>query len=255
MAGTRTSPSVFDDLADEWTRLADDPSTAFRFRRWSRRFPVLAPHGSLAALVVWCRDRTVDPALRDRAQISLATLSVEGDELAARALLEAVTPALHRMVESLSWIGESRADRAQLVVAAAWEQIRTYPVVRRPAKVVPNILADTRKGLCRSPGNGRPPDTDLSLVPDAAAERPDSATIELWRLLSDAVADGILSPSAAALIARSRIFDEPVERLGADGEPAQTVRRRRLRAETVLRSAVAVVPPSGSNRDRFEGAD
>jgi len=246
-----TSPTLFALLDDDWTALAPTPLPV----RWHDD-AALAAHQTLADLVA-VTERRADPAASDRVLAALVRRAADepADELAARTLLQMLLPGAKALARRLVWLGDP-AERAAAVIAGLYEQIRTYPFERRPARVAANLLGDTRQRLLHAAGASAGADggrvVELSLeelaeqggLPEpagaaamAGAPEPSPAE-ELLALLAWAVDDGHLTGAQARLIGESRIADIPCEELGAAaGLRAHSLRRRRQRAEHILRHA------------------
>ncbi|MGH9266842.1 MAG: hypothetical protein ACRD0D_01560, partial [Acidimicrobiales bacterium] len=146
-----------------------------------------------------------------------------------------MAPGARRLARALWWLGPP-GERAAAVVGALWERIRTYPYERRPAKVAANLLADTRQRLLRShrvlPGEAVGVDA-LAGLPAGPATG--CAGEELVDLLVWAVGAGHLDARQASLIAATRLGGtEPAALARDEGLEAQSLRRRRQRAERHL---------------------
>lgn len=109
---------------------------------WSRRWECLAPCADLAACIVRPRGRC------DEVLGALVTASREGDDVAGRAILQALLPAMVRMAE------RDRAAGLSDYLGQLWCRIRTYPLERRPAKIANNLELDTLKSVCRERAGG-----------------------------------------------------------------------------------------------------
>jgi len=251
MPGPVPSPTVFALLDTEWaTTLAPTPLPA----RWHRQ-PALAPHHALDDLLRATEQRG-DPVQSDQILAALAALAADPSEpapLAARTLLQMLLPGAKALARRLGWLGDP-AERAAAVTACLYEQIRAYPIQRRPARIAANLLADTQQRLLRAnPGvrraHRRAQEVSLDAlaalgepaVPPVPAEPPDPSPSEaLLGLLAWAVSDGHLTAAQASLIGQSRIADVPCQQLGAGvGLGAHSLRRRRQRAEQALARAAS----------------
>jgi len=238
MPGPVPSPTVFALLDAEWATLARTLVPAC----WHDQ-PALAPHRTLADLLQ-VTERRGDPAQSDHVLAALAGLaahSANPHPLAGRTLLQMLLPGAKALARRLAWLGDP-AERAAAVTACLYEQIRAYPIARRPARIAANLLADTHQRLLRA--NPRAPHRqaqEVSLdalvalgepaVPPAAAVDPSPAEA-LLGLLAWAVNGGHLTPAQARLIGQSRIADVPCQQLGAGaGLAAHSLRRRRQRPE------------------------
>jgi hypothetical protein len=71
--------------------------------------------------------------------------------VAARALLQALVPGLHRLART---VGGGSDEAAAELVALAWARIVTYPFERRPGRVAANVLLDVRKTYLREHRGG-----------------------------------------------------------------------------------------------------
>jgi len=248
-----TTQTLFALLDADWATLAPTPLPA----RW-RDDPALAAHDTLADLVA-VTERRADPAASDRILAALVRRAGDddaddvADDLAARTLLQMLLPGAKALARRLLWLGDP-AERAAAVVACLYEQIRTYPFRRRPARVAANLLGDTRQRLLHaartSAGSGGVTELSLEdLAEQGGLPEPATATAlatglepspaeELLALLAWAVDDGHLTGAQARLIGQSRIADTPCEELGAAaGLGAHSLRRRRQRAEHALMHA------------------
>ncbi|HEX9344186.1 MAG TPA: hypothetical protein VF995_11300, partial [Actinomycetota bacterium] len=273
------SPTVFALLDAEWATLARAPIPL----RW-RHHPALAlpdAAGRTSTLsdLLQITERRDDPAASDQILAALAQLTrgnPDDDDthapLAARTLLQTLLPGAKALARRLTWLGDP-PERAAAVTATLYEQIRSYPIQRRPARIAANLLADTHQRLLRhasasasasGSGSGAPhrrqgcgggatmalpvvsldelaAHGDAMLPAPAPSQRQPSPAEELLALLAWAVHGGWLTPAQATLIGQSRIADIPCEELGAQaGLGAHSLRRRRQRAEQALgRAATA----------------
>jgi hypothetical protein len=256
-----TRPTMFALLESEWTELAPTPVPA----GW-RQDAALASHRTLADLVA-VTERRGDPAGSDRVLAALARRAsdTQADALAARTLLQMLLPGAKALARRLQWLGDA-GERAADVIACLYEQIRTYPYQRRPARIAANLLCDTRQRLLRAAfasragaaRGGQPVEVSIeSLAEQGVPLEPPAADPssgeELLALLSWAVRCGHLTGAQARLIGQSRIAGSSCEELGAAaGLGAHSLRRRRQRAEHALREAARVggapavpLPPPG----------
>jgi hypothetical protein len=234
--------TLFTQLEFDWTALAADPAANDRLAAWRGEDSALAALGDLSAVRAAAHDRT-DPAAADQVLAALARRAPT-DDLAARVLLYLLLPGTKALANRLWWLDDT-SERASAAVAAVYERVRTYPYSRRPARIAANILADARQQLTRRAGPDHRATAVLSLdaEPDAwlpvwQAPEPTPGE-ELLSLLRWAVRTGHLSAEQGRLIAASRVADVPCEELGAEvGLGAHSLRRRRQRAESVLRDRV-----------------
>jgi len=219
--------SLFDLLDREWEGLGAD-------RRAAARLPEILEIAGGASCLEGVRQwtRAADPGSADRVLLALAARSVEGDQLAGRVLLQLLLPGVRSLARRWWALGTVR-EREAAAVAAVFDRIRSYPIVRRPGKVAANILLDAGALLRRQVHDSRAL-VSLELVGDAPRTAPlTHPALELAEVLREAVSDGIISDDDASLIAASRIADIAHER----GFALRTVQKHRHAAETALATA------------------
>lgn len=249
MPSTRT---LFDLLEREWPQLERSLSARSALRRWGSEDPALDfDHlGDLVAFAGGANARRGDGAT-DPVLAALARRAASED-LAARVLLQLLLPGLKALARRYQWMGGAE-EAAAAVVVAAYERIRSYPIERRPSRIAVNVVEDTRSHLWRraqregleapaaAAGNpGLEVGERCDLVDPGASVEERACEQELPELLAWALAEGHLSQEAVELIAQTRAHEVPIDELcQLTGQSAQTVRRRRLRAENQLRAAVA----------------
>lgn len=226
--------SIFAGLYQEWDRLVTTPTATTTLRRWGNEDPNLAGLGTMAELVDAAHSRT-DPARSNDILFALARRAGT-DSLAARTLLQLMLPGLYALTRRCRRLGPFD-DRASMVLATAFERIRTYPLTR-PGRVATNIMLDTMRRVYDAARVQDRLDDHDNLDPDEQGpER--SETGELLELLAWARERGHLSSEAASLIALVRVVEVPVvDLVGRFGNDPQSIRRRRQRAEGRLREAV-----------------
>ncbi|MDP1805927.1 MAG: hypothetical protein Q8K72_12220 [Acidimicrobiales bacterium] len=232
--------STFADLCREWASLAHSPATTRDLARWGSSDPILGRFTTMAELVTFV-ERRGSPGASDAVLAALARRAPD-DQLAARALLQLLLPALCGLARRHRWIGDVD-ERAQTVVAVAYERIRTYPFERRPHRIAANVVWDTTQRLLaeRERHRRQPPLAGREGPGECVAPTPgESATEELLELLSWARRHGHLSPQAIRLIALTRVADvAPAQLVPEFGSDPSNVRRRRNRAEWHLRAVAA----------------
>lgn len=219
---------VFTSLSEEWATLTRAPATRARYRRWQEADHRFNRWGTLEELINFAQRRG-DPAASDRALALLAHRSPT-DELAARALLQALLPGLRAIVVQHHWLTD-HDELAASTIALAWERIRTYPFTNRPRRVAANILRDTAHRLRRA---HRREETVSTAVDTVQSEDGGYRTIDLLDL-----AQRNLDRDGLALVLRTRVGGEEVTSLSAEmGCTAPALRERRRRAEQKLRAAI-----------------
>ena len=230
-----------DVLGDEWVELSGSGAAVRALAEWGD--PALDGSADLRDVVAAIQRRG-RPEESDR--MLLALLRRAGtDNLAALAVLQALMPGLKTLMVAYQLTGEPE-EVATAVVEAAFERIRRYPCDRRPARVAANLLADTKQVLWRDGCRERrlrlasEPLTDDVEERVGATSAASAATDELVGLVRDAVRDERLPVEDARLILLTRVLDVSVADLAAAaGAKAQTVRKRRRRAEAQLATSIA----------------
>jgi hypothetical protein len=224
--------NVFTALDCEWERLASSRAIA-------RRLPdVCRTAGGARTLAEVQRYvRRSDPAEADQVLLALVARAIEGDDLAARALLQLLLPGTRSLARRWWALGD-RDERAAAAVAAVYQRIRRYPLDRRPGRVAANVLMDAARDLRNAVPRPDAPATEPR--PDERAAPVPHPGVELTEVLCDAVHEGVLAPAEASLIARSRIAGHRLSELSADqGIPERTLFAHRQRAERRLATAYA----------------
>ena len=235
---------VVSRLEHEWAAL----QTPLRFRllAWARHEPVLARFGSPIELIRFLRSRD-QWAEKDAALAALIRLA-RVEPLAARVMLEAVFPGLKRLAERVILNARDRDEWWQLLLAHAWEQIRTYPLGRPPSRIAANLLLETRRAALRAFATERAPravDRGDPLLPDATAAK--GGDVEA--LLARAVSAHAISSEEAELILRTRIDGVSVAAVAGEvGAPYMTVYMRRHRAERRLAFFLGQRPVKNAGR-------
>jgi hypothetical protein len=228
--------SVFELLDAEWVRLGGSRGAG---RRLHGVRELAGGAGTIAEVERYVRSAAPEDA--DRVLLALVGLAVEGDEVAARVLLQLLLPGTRNLARRWWALGD-HDERAAAAVGAVYGRIRTYPLARRPGRVAANILMDAARDLRRAvPRVVATPSSDVAAQADRQPDEPPAhAALELAEVLKDAVADGLLEAQDAQLIARSRIAGHRVadiarhHRLGT-----RALWDRRQRAEARLATAFA----------------
>jgi hypothetical protein len=217
--------SLFDRLDRDWQRLASSRTAAAALPE------VLYEAGARDLAGVRHRTETGGPAAADRILALLAARAVEGDELAARVLLQLLLPGARRLARKW-WALGSEAEREAAAVAAVYDRIRCYPIARRPAKIAANVLLDAAELLRRQvPSNG-----DAFIFERVAVEEAEShPAVELLQIVRDAVAKDLIRRDDAELVVASRIAGRRMADLARErGAAVRTLQKHRKRAERVL---------------------
>jgi hypothetical protein len=238
---------LFDRLSGEWAELVASGGARAAARHWAAAYPCLAGAPDLAGLLD--RIDRASAAESDALLLALIRLTHSGQQLAGRAVLQAMLPKLARM----RWTGARgdergwRPDEAEgHLVGAFWEVLMTYPTARRPRKVAANLALDTLRAVTttRHPTRELPvADADTvvrAAVTDSAPVGGPGATIrdEAWALLQEAARDRLVPPDVVRFLATVHLL--PVEQWGDDltAMSPEALRQRRSRATRRLRAAV-----------------
>ena len=233
--------TLFTDLETEWRVLGASLPSVVTLRTWARGDQVLEVFEDLHEVVRFAQ-RSTDRSGAEQVLACLASRA-PSDPLAARTVLHVVFHGLIRIAAAFRGAARSDEEAASMVVAAAYERIRTYPIERRPHSIAPNILLDTRQGVSRSLFRRRVAEegtADIGRLAVAAAGA--SAADELVGLVDEAVRTRKLRVDDARLIVLTRVAGMTTAELAAEGGCAvQTLRRRRQRAEAALAAAVRCV--------------
>jgi len=161
-------------------------------------------------------------------------------------LLQILRPGLRNLGRRLA-LGGSFDDVDHELLALAWEQIRTYPIDRRPAAVAANVLLDVRKRYVRAVVEPdrlrveRLTDDRWPTAPSAEHEALDAFAPSLHRArerLVKAVDRGSISAMSAVVVWRTRVQQHEDAEVAAEmGVDVRTLQRRRQRAERALGKA------------------
>ena len=223
---------VVDALEREWDALASGALTQ-RLRQWAEEEPALAPFATAQLLLRSLRRLRGQHDL-ENAILAALLRQARTDPLAARVVLQALLPGLKGLAGRLLLEAGEREELWSLLLARAWEEIRTYPLEQRPRRIAANLLLDTAHATLAELANERarraPRDATAANTPAA------SEVGEVEVVLARAVRAGALSRSEARLILRTRIEGVPLARLAARaGGGYDALRIRRQRAERRLR--------------------
>lgn len=254
-AGERTAGLLaIDALDSDWRRLLASPQLERRFQVWRRCEPALAAFATPAALICFLHDPEGDLDRKDRVLLALLRHG-KYEPLAARVVLQALRPALKGLAARLILDAQEREELWSLLMYAAWEKIRTYPVARRPWHVAANLRLDTLHDVQEQIQAER---AERALLPPrplggCSPSPPPICDFGIEAPLTRAVAAGAISSQEAQLIARARIdgmrLTELARRMGVKRD---TLKHRQQRAERRLAFFLGVgVPFEGPNRRSF----
>ena len=228
-----------DRLEREWQALARGALPA-RSRTWGRYEPALAAFASPDALIRFLHSRA--PGLEKDAILSALLARARTDPLAARVVLQALLPGLKGLARRIFLDADEAAQLWQLLFASSWEQIRTYPLERRPRRIAANLLLDTMRATLDELARERRRRRELpaaALVAGAAA----APAGDVETLLARAVGAAAISADEAELILRTRIDEAPLSTVAREFGVSYNVLRVRLqRAERRLLLHLGVAP-------------
>lgn len=237
-----------DRLDREWQALASGALPA-RLRVWAREEPALAAFATPASLIRFLQSRE---AGRDKDAVLRALLAQSRvDPLAGRVVLQALGPGLKGVAKRIFLDADDVEQLWQLLLASAWEQIRTYPLERRPHRIAANLLLDSMRATLSELARERGRRAELPaspVVPHAAAATP---APDVETVLARAVAAGAISAAEAELILRTRIDEQPLASVAREFGVSYNVLRVRLqRAERRLLLHLGISPVPRRRRKR-----
>ncbi len=227
-------------MSDEWAVLCVGRSAREALTRWSAAEPSFTEFGSVADVLAACHRRG-DP--KRSAWVLRGLLRQAADPLAARVLLQALTPGLVQIVSRVRrqpvWLGATGvwptlSDVSADVVAAAVGTITSFTgrEVEWPQTVLLDGVWHRMEAMVRRWRRWGCGQTNLPL---AVAEPEVHPALELAGLIADAVGRGRVSRSDAELVWRYRFDDEPATVVALErGCSAPALRARRERAERAL---------------------
>jgi DNA-directed RNA polymerase specialized sigma24 family protein len=243
----------FDPVAElerEWRALA--PRIARSLRGWQRQEPGLAPFSSPQLLVRYLHRYDADLDAKDAALAALLRRA-QTEPAAGRIILQALLPGLKRLAGRLIRSPQARDEIWSTLLAAAWERIHSYPLLRRPQRIAANLLLDTRLAIRQERELVRKRGGEVGLA-DLPLPPPRLLPLGLERPLRRAVDAGAISAEEAELIAQTRIDGTPLVELAAEegvAYDALRVRRRRAERRLLLFLGRPDVRFEGRNRRSF----
>jgi hypothetical protein len=234
------APSLFTKLDAEWLEFTQQASSTEKLRRWAEQDALLRQFLDLGALVRYVQTPG-HPAESDDI-LSCLVPRCGSDPTAARTLLQAVLYALIPIAVRFRPAAGDAEEANAVVIAAAYDRIRTYPAARRPHRIAANIVLDTQQVVSRNLCRPRVEETlvgEVESLPVAAIMQTTAAD-QLIDVVAEALRRRRLCQSDARVIVLTRLFDIPIDDLAAEkGCLPHSLRRRRLRAEAALAAAVA----------------
>ncbi len=230
---------LFRALDADWTNTCRSRTRGTIPCAW-RDDAVLHGFERLDELIAAVRAGCHDPEATDQILAALAR-RVATDDLAARALLQAVLPGLWNVAKRL---GHARVDdelEADVLMEAT-DRIRTYPIERRPRAIAANITWDVFGRIYRR--RHRPQPATLSLETHDIEQRPNDAapdpSVEVVSLIADARSRRRLADADAQLLLAIAVGDDTIRaRAAREGTTYAAMCERWCRARRRLRHAVA----------------
>ena len=253
---------LFEALDAEWAVVGASPAARAAFERWAMVEPALAGMASPAEAVRSCRAATPAAA----AAVLGALLRHAGEPLAARAVLQAVVPALRTLAAR-------RAGGSRQLTRQAWEAADDFDAdvvevaLRRiaalagtsptwPAQAIcESTWMTLRAALVRSSRWGTLASLDDD-VADVVASPARSGAEALALAVVDAVRAQRLAVDDARVIYATRVLGHtPAELASAQGRKVRALRAQRVRAERRLVDAGWAPRTRVSCRRAGAGAD
>jgi hypothetical protein len=197
-------------------------------------------HRHLAPMLAGIADRHPDDTV-------LAELLVRArhDELVARVLVQRLVPALVSLARRHDRRGPGgRQEAFDVLLATAWELVRTYPLERRPNRILANLVCDaeyrafTREDRRRWT-RAEVPGLAAGSPHDRAVEAPPHPAEVLVGLLRDAQRAGLPADDVRLLGRLHLSGASPDAVAAAEGYTTRTLRTRRRRAEQRLGALVS----------------
>jgi hypothetical protein len=245
-----TSPGSlrpFDALDAEWALLCRRHRRSAVVNRWARRQQVLA---NLAWL-----DDVIPPPDADRRPYcqALAALAADGDDLAARALLQLLVPGLVRLAARWRWQLEGMAAAGWEVIARAGiyiARLRTTEVTGSVAgwllrSVERDLVDDARRArrtrgelAVDEPSGDTAPISRHHLAP--SAEDAAFAGPLVWGAVADAARRGALSTASARAVLLHAAGHSMPDLARRAGTSRASVYRLRDRGHATLRDDLAI---------------
>jgi DNA-directed RNA polymerase specialized sigma24 family protein len=243
-----------DIMEHDWQRELNSPLLRERFRKWRETAPALARFEDPPAVLRFLRGPGSN-ACKDAVLSSLLERA-RTEPLAGRLVLEAMLPGLKKLAGRILTDAREREELWSALMACAWEQIRNYPVERRPRKVAANLLLDCLRGTLRSLAGARGECTALPWLALGELESPERCEGDVDGLLTQATAAGAVSEVEAELILSTRIDGLPLRVLArSQGVKFDTLKHRRNRAERRLLVFLGLRPvPRGDLKRPFPAA-
>jgi len=227
--------SPLDALAREWPGLSRSRYLCARYCSWQRSAPALVRFASPTAVIEFMR-RPAPPAEKDAVLCALLSCAREEPD-AGRIVLEAIRPGLLNLTARITRDARNREELRATLLLAIWEEIRHYPLERRPRRVAANLLLDALHRTLVEAGHESAWRSLWSFTPVQSHEHeaPEEVDRDIDGMLARAVHAGALSSAEAETILASRVDGVKLAELAsAAGVSYNTMKLRRQRAERRL---------------------
>jgi hypothetical protein len=237
----------FDALDAEWALLCRRHHRSTVVASWARRHPALATAVRL--------DDVIPPAGVDRrpACQALAALAGEGDDLAARALLQLLVPGLVRLAVRWRWQLEGMTAAGWEVIARAGIYIARLGATEVTGSVAGWLVRSIERDLVDDARRARRSRAELTIDnptgdngPLARRHRAPSAEDEacagplVWAAVADATRRGCLSAASARVVLLHAAGHSLPELARRAGTSRASVYRLRDRGHARLRDDLAI---------------
>ena len=230
---------LFRDLESEWRVVGSNADAVAQLSLWAKGDPVFDGFESPCEVVAGCQARG-DSASANEVLRALLRAGA-WDRLAARAVLQALLPALagvtRRARAATASAGGDAASWDQEVVAIAWEQIvalTTNPPAWPSTKVADLTWTRVRTLINRQRRQAAA-SAPLDEARQASASPARSVSEQLAVVLGEAVRQGTIDRVAAGVVWRTRVLGfSPADTARAVGRTPAWVYKQRERAERLL---------------------
>jgi DNA-directed RNA polymerase specialized sigma24 family protein len=238
------------DLLDaDWRREARSPRLCRGFAAWRAAEPALARFADVVSLQRFLRNPT--SAAESDAVLCALLARARQEPLAARVVLQMIAPGLKRLAGHMLTNAYERDELWSALLAAAWEQIRRYPLKRRRRRVAANLLLDAMHAALAEIARRHPNGSELAAASSLQSAREVCASErDVDALLACAVRGGAVSDQEAEVILESRIDGVSLAEIAcAQGVSYNTMKLRRQRAERRLLAFLGYAPvPRGQQK-------
>jgi DNA-directed RNA polymerase specialized sigma24 family protein len=245
------SPLPVDILDNDWRRELVAPHLRNRLCAWQERESALSAFRDPAAMLRFLRGPG-SGARKDEVLCALLRQARQ-EPVAGRVVLEAMLPGLKKLAGRLLTDVRDREELWSVLLACAWERIRTYPIERRPRRVAANVLLDSLNGTLATFSRARrDPASAAGDLAHSVKAAPASAGVDA--LLDAAVRAGAVSREEAELILATRVDETPLSVLARSrGVSFDTLKHRRGRAERRLQFFLGRPCPVEGGQTTFLG--